>query len=93
MSFRKAEATYGIPKSTLHDYVSGKIEIGCKPGPSSILTTAEERKLVKYGIEMSRIGYRLTRERISEMIKKILDKDGRVNPFVENRPGRKWWNL
>ena len=78
ISFRKAEVTYGIPKSTLHDYVSGKVEIGCKPGPSSILTVAEEQKLVEYydAVEMSRIGYGLTRERIMEMVKKILDKDG-----------------
>ena len=93
MTFRKAEATYGIPRSTLHDYATGKVEIGCKPGPSSILTAAEEQRIVDYAIQMSKIGYGLTRERILEMVKKILDKDGRPNPFKENLPGRKWWEL
>ena len=29
--FRKAEAAYGIPKSTLYDYATGKVEFGTKP--------------------------------------------------------------
>ena len=55
LSYRKAERKYGIPKSTLHLYAIGKIELGSRPGPRSILTTAEEEQLVQYVVEMSRI--------------------------------------
>ena len=93
LTFREAEATYRIPRSTLHDYATGKVEFGCRPGPSSILTAAEEQKIVDYAVEMSKIGYGLTREKILEMVKKMLDKDGRPNAFKGNLPGRKWWKL
>jgi len=34
LSYRAAQAKYDIPKSTLHDYVTGKCKMGCRPGPS-----------------------------------------------------------
>nr|XP_054775173.1 uncharacterized protein LOC129283361 [Lytechinus pictus] len=27
-----------------------------------------------------------------EVVKKMLDKDGRANPFVDNKPGKRWWS-
>ena len=90
MSFREAAQTYGIPKSTLHDHYSGKVK-GCKTGPSPYLTEAEEQQLADWAIEMGKIGYGCTREQISLMVQKPLDKDGRQNPFLNNRPGKDWW--
>ena len=49
--------------------------------------------IVEYAIEMSRIGYGRTREQILEIVKKVIDKDERPNPFKHNKPGRKWWKL
>ena len=68
--FHEAEATYCISWSTLHDYATGKVEFGCRPGLSLILTAAEEQKIVDYAIEISKIGYGLTREKFLEMVKK-----------------------
>ena len=90
MSFREAALAYGIPKSTLHDHYLGKVK-GTKRGPATVLSEAEESMLVEWALEMAKIGYGRTREQISEMVKRLLDKDGRLNPFVENRPGRDWW--
>ena len=64
---------------------------GCKRGPSTVLTEAEEGMLEEWAINMSKIGYGRTREQVIEMVKTILDKDGRKNPFTDNRPGRDWW--
>ena len=93
MSYRRAAAKYGIPRSTLALYAKGKLEIGTKPGPSSVLTSAEESKLVEYVLHMSRIGYGKTKEELFDIVQMILEKDGRENPFTNNRPGRKWWKL
>ena len=30
MTYRKASIAYGIPKSTLHDHVSGKVKAGAE---------------------------------------------------------------
>ena len=57
MSVRAAAAAHGIPISTLFDYASGKVEIGSKRGPDTILTVAEEQMLVDYLIHMAQIGY------------------------------------
>lgn len=90
LSFRAAEVKYGVPKSTLSDYVSGKSVIGRKPGPSSVLSVDEESKLVDWAFEMAEIGYGQTRRQVCEMVKKFL-QDGRPNPFNDNRPGKDWW--
>ena len=91
MSMRKAAEAYGVPKSTLYDHVKGKVEVGSRPGPPTVLTSVEESMLVDWAIEMSRIGYGRTRQQICEMVKQILDKDKRPNPFTDNRPGKDWW--
>ena len=57
ISLRRAESVYCVPKSTIAFYLHRKAEIGAKPGPQSILTAAEETKLVEYVVHMSRIGY------------------------------------
>jgi len=93
LSYREAEAKYGIPKSTLCDYKVGKVEVGAQTGPTPILTAAEEQKLVDYAFEMSKIGYGQTKQQILTMVQKILKKDGRLNPFKDDRPGKKWWQL
>ena len=89
-SFREAAQAYGVPKSTLHDHYSGKAK-GYRRGPTPYLTVTEEQELVDWALHMGRIRYGRTREQISMMVKKLLDKDGRQNPFVDNRPGKDWW--
>lgn len=60
-------------------------------GPKPVLTKEEEEGLVRWALEMNKIGYGQTRRQICETVKKILDKDGRHNPFVDNKPGKDWW--
>ena len=44
-SISQAGREYGIPVSTLHDRVSGKVVHGVKPGPRPYLTSGEEKEL------------------------------------------------
>lgn len=81
LSLRKAALQYGIPKSTL----SGKLQIGARRGPASILSAEEEQRIVDYAVHMGQIGYGRTREQIFDIVAAIVSKDG--------RPGRKWWAL
>ena len=91
LSYREAEAKYHIPRSTLGDYITGKAQIGRKQGPQPVLTQDEELALATWATEMAQIGYGQTKRQILEVVKKILDKDGRPNPFADNRPGKDWW--
>ena len=68
MSFRQAALAYGVPKSTLHDHYSGKVQ-GTKRGPATVLSEAEESMLVEWALEMAKIGYGRTQEQISETVK------------------------
>ena len=42
MTYRKAAIAYGIPKSTLHDHVSGKVKAGAGVGVPKYLTNEED---------------------------------------------------
>ena len=92
-SLRMAARQYGIPKSTLSLHVSGKLQIGARCGPASILSPEEEQRFVDYALHMGEIGYGHTCEQIIDIVAAIVSKDGRPNPFVNGRPGRKWWSL
>ena len=46
MTYRKVAITYGIPKSTLHGHVSGKVKAGAGVGVSKYLTDKEENEVV-----------------------------------------------
>ena len=47
--------------------------------------------LCEWLLEMSRIGYGRTTEELKLVVKRILDKDGRPNPFCDNTPGYDWF--
>ena len=89
-SFREASQTYGIPKSTLHNHYSGKSKLS-KRGPTPYLTECEEQELVDWAVESGKDWVRADKRRDVYDGEKILDKDGRQNPFVDNRPGKHWW--
>ena len=78
----KAELEYGIPKSILFDNVTGKVKVGRRQGSKPALTKddSEEQTLVQWALAMNKIGTR------RQTVNKILDKDGRHNPFTDNQP-------
>lgn len=48
---------YGVPKSTSHDYVSGKVRFGTRPGSTPYLSRGEEEELASFLVQVARIGY------------------------------------
>ena len=48
---------FGVPRSTLHDHVTGKVQLGAMPGPIPYLTMEEEEQLVNFLVRCSEIGY------------------------------------
>ena len=88
LSLRMAARQYGISL-----YVSGKLQIGARRSPASILSPEEEQRIIDYAVHMGETGYGHTREQIFDIVAAIVSKDGRPNCFVNGRPGRKWWSL
>ena len=62
VSYRRAEQEFGVPRSTLHDDISGRVAPGAHSGPCRYLTDREEKELVNFLIGCSRIGYARTRK-------------------------------
>lgn len=92
MSVRQAAGAYSVPKSTISDKVSGKTLLSkCSPGPVTVLSTEEENRLADWAINMSRVGYGRTKQELLDTVQKILNADGRDNPFTDNRPGKDWY--
>ena len=52
-----AARSFGVPRITLYDRVTGRIPHGKKPGPDPYLTTEEETELRDFLIETSDYGY------------------------------------
>ena len=82
-SFRRAAEMYGVPKSTLCDHMSGRVEVGARAGPKPYLTVDEEEELESFLIQTARIGYPHTR---MTLVQQIVDAKG-LKVIVSNG----WW--
>ena len=64
LSFRKVSDMYGIPRSTLHDHVSGKVAYAEQSvhGPDPYLDLEEEEVLANFLIRSAEVGYPHTKK-------------------------------
>ena len=56
ISYNKVAELHGIPKSTLKDNLSGRVEVGSLPGPRPHLQPSEEVELTSHLLSASKIG-------------------------------------
>ena len=90
LGLREASRMYNIPVETIRRRVNGSVSMGCRPGPSTILTD-EEEKLVAYLITMADMGYGIKRDTVMEMAFMIVEKSHKQHPFKEGKAGRAWF--
>lgn len=88
---RETARMYNVPVETLRR-VNGTVPLECRPGPPTVLTTEEEARLVQYLIEMSDMGYGLSREMVMRMAYLIAEKSDRKHPFSGDSAGRSWFD-
>ena len=86
LSIRKVAEMYSIPKSTLHDHVSGKVRYGAKCGPDPYLDLEEEEELASFLIRSAGIGYPHTKKQLFALVQQMLNKK-RIEATVSNG----WW--
>jgi hypothetical protein len=86
VSLRKAAEMYCIPKSTLHDHISGKVVFGARSGPKPYLTMEEEEELCHFLVQVARIGYPHTKKQVLALVQLILASKG-ITSSVSNG----WW--
>ena len=74
-TIRCASEMYGVPRSTLSDYISGKVSMEGRSG-ALYLTLEEEAELEKFLVQSADIGYPRTRKDILGLVQQILDNKG-----------------
>ena len=88
LSFRKAVEQFGVPKTTLMDYSKRETTDMKRIGPPTVLTQEEEDILVHWLKTCTDRGFPRQEENLVREVQKILDADGRDNPFIDNKPGK-----
>ena len=71
MSVRRAAEEYGIPRSTLHNRVSGKVPFGAKSDTHRYLNLTEELELASF---LSGLGHSKTKKQVIEIVQNLVDK-------------------
>ena len=89
---REVARLYNVPIETIRRHVSGSVEAGCRPKPSTVLTDGEEDKLDNYLVQMADMGFGLNRDKDMEMAFTIVEKSQRKHPFRDGKTGRAWFN-
>lgn len=93
VSIRRASVLHGVPRTTLTDVLNGKIRKRRK-GPAPALTDNEETLLTEWCKDLYKAGFPLKNDFVLDSAKEMLEKDPkRKTPFVNNRPGRNWFQL
>ena len=95
-SIKRAAEEHGVPRSTLHDRITGRIIHGKKPGPEPYLNKEEEKDLANFVEVVADIGFGKTKKQIKAMVEKTArDKntlrkekisDGWFRRFLERQP-------
>ncbi len=86
MGIRRAAEEYAIPRSTLHDYISGRVIFGSKSGPKPYLSSIEEEELVNFLGGMASLGYSRTVKQIVDIVQLVVDQK-RLGVTVT----QSWW--
>lgn len=81
---------YNVPESTVRAKKLGKYA-DKRPGPATVLTEQEETELVEWIFYCCQRGFPVTKHQLIESVKLLCDNDKRKTPFVNNRPGRSWF--
>ena len=84
MSVRKAAEKFSVPKSTLSDRVTGRIEPGSTWGKPSKLTKIDENKLIDTAIERAERGVGFTKKTFLRYAGAFAAEKG--HPFKKGTP-------
>lgn len=88
LSSNRAADTYGVPRSTLKDRISGRVVHGVNPGPKPYLTEDEERDLADHLLKAAEIGYGKTRRDVCCIVETYLKQKGTLKGEAVSHG---WW--
>ena len=84
---RETSKLYNVPVETFRRQVLREVDVVCRPGPFTILSSYEEECLAVYIADMAEMGFDLSREDVLRLAFKIVDVTGRQYPFTNGLAG------
>lgn len=91
ISKKAASKIFNIPRSTLQFRLGSNFS-KVRPGPSTILTSEEEERMVHWIKISQQKGFPKRREDVTQAVKQFLLENDRPHPFgEENMPGKGWF--
>ena len=81
-----AAEEYQVPRATLHDRVSGKVQFGACSGPPKYLTNDEESELADFLRNCARIGDARTRLQVLAIVQQVVREKG-----LQGKVTNDWW--
>lgn len=88
LTIGKIAKKFQIPKTTLHNRISGRVIHGTKPGPKPYLQADEEVVLVDHLISAAKVGYGKTRKQVNMMVEAIAKEKGVLR---KDKISNGWW--
>ena len=71
-----AARVHGVPKTSLHNRIKGKVVHGVKSGPKQYLSAEEEIELAEFAFEAASVGCGQTRKQIMTMAENVAKDKG-----------------
>ncbi len=86
MSLRRAALEFGVPKTTLLDRLTGKVQFGAIGGGKRYLSNQEEKELVSFLLRCGSIGYPRSVKQIIAIVQNVVNQK-KINAVVTLG----WW--
>ena len=88
LSGNRAADLHGVPRSTLKDRLSGRVQHGVNPGPKPYLSKEEESELADHLIHVANLGYDKTRRDVKCLVERYaIQKEVLKGSAISNG----WW--
>lgn len=91
MPTAQASKLFKVPRTTIIGKVKGEAPIERKIGPDTVLTSDEEKLLVKWMFHIATCGFPATKLQLIDSVQLLLKHLNRPNKFTNGRPGRHWY--
>ena len=82
LSLSLAAKVHNVPRSTLHDRISGRVLHGHTPGPKPYLLNAEENEFANFLVDVPKAGYGKTRQQVCNIAGMTAHDKGKVTSPV-----------
>jgi hypothetical protein len=92
MSGRQAAKVYGLPVTTLNDYVNEKYNIMGQEGAPTVIKREEEEIIIELINFMTEIGFCLYNQEVIQVVNNYLKATKQTDLFKNGYPGKEWAN-